>query len=157
MADLKEVVFQAVPILRVSPPSTVPMGRRHKDRDYGHQPGQVNFWMPLCSAFGANSLFVEADNAHGASHPLEGDWGDIHRFYGNGLYHHTVPNTTGTTRISLDFRVVPMPLYDDDWPASRGRRNGQQQFFIGGYYKLCRKDAQSGRWSLDDDVIDVEL
>ena len=41
------------------------------------------------------------------------EWSDVrlfvyvHRFYGNALMHWTVPNTTDTTRVSLDFRAVP--------------------------------------------------
>ena len=45
-----ELVFQANPSLRVVVPGDRPSGRRHCDADYGHQPGQVNFWLPLARA-----------------------------------------------------------------------------------------------------------
>jgi hypothetical protein len=32
---LTEIYFQRQPCLRVSPPKPGPMGRRHRDRDYG--------------------------------------------------------------------------------------------------------------------------
>ena len=41
--------------------------------------------------------------------PLEGDFGVVHRFWGHELYHHTLPNDTPATRVSLDFRAVPGP------------------------------------------------
>ena len=54
-----ELVFQANPSLRVVVPGGRPSGRRHCDADYGHQPGQVNFWLPLAHAHGPNTLWVE--------------------------------------------------------------------------------------------------
>lgn len=56
---LDTIVFQRQPCLRVSPPKSGPIGRRHRDRDYGHQPGQINYWLPLASAAAENTLWVE--------------------------------------------------------------------------------------------------
>ena len=136
--QLDRVFFQRQPCLRVSPPKASAMGRRHRDRDYGHQPGMVNFWLPLAPAAGCNTLFVEPFDvraavggapplaepgrgregapepaaAAGTAHTaLEGTFGDCWQFYGNGAMHYTVPNVSGHTRVSLDFRVVPGPLY----------------------------------------------
>ena len=46
-------------------------------------------------------------------------------------YHYTQPNVSDSTRVSLDFRVVPGPMYDDDWIGSRNRKNDRQAFFLG--------------------------
>ena len=72
------------------------------------------------------------------------------RFNGNELFHFTRPNDSSRTRVSLDFRVVPGPLYDDDYTGSRSPKNGRQSFFLGGYYAWaeCGKD---GVWSVRDD------
>ena len=56
----------------------------------------------MCKEWSDVRLFVYV-----LGRPLEGSWGDVHRFYGNTLMHWTVPNTTDTTRVSLDFRAVP--------------------------------------------------
>eukprot|EP00947_MAST-08B_sp_MAST-8B-sp1_P003820 g3820.t1 len=143
---LKRLIFQTMPALRVSPPSDTPIGQKHRDKDYGHQDGQINFWLPLSPSFGANTLWVVFDEDD--HRPLEGDFGRAHRFFGNGLLHYTKANTEDATRCSLDFRVVPGPVYNDDWPASRSRKNGRQAFFLGGYYSEARKDPASGRWSV---------
>lgn len=37
--------------------------------------------------------------------PCEMDWGQALRFWGNQVRHHTVANTTDSTRVSIDFRV----------------------------------------------------
>ena len=202
--ELDELVFQTTPALRVSPPAERPAGRRHRDADYGkrrptrtrshgkqraltrtavwlagHQPSQINFWMPLSAAFGSNTLHVEdegdgacratsadgdggaraaADGADAEAEPtrgishlaLEGEFGTLHRFDGNRRHHFTLPNDTGATRVSLDFRVVPGPLFDDDWPRSRNPKTGRQSFFVGGYYARARRYS-SGEWRVVTD------
>lgn len=131
----------------------------------------INFWLPLVPAHANNTLWVEdftltsddADSAAAAAvapaaasaatttatatataTPLEGVFGDCWQFYGNGAAHYTVPNDTARTRISLDFRCVPGPFYHNDWAPSRGRKNGSQAFFCGGYY--ARLVKRGGGW-----------
>lgn len=146
------VVFQAMPSLRVARPSDRAVGQRHRDAGYGHQPGQLNFWMPLSTAVGRNTLWVEGLRGGGdaSAVPLEGSFGVVHRFHGHALYHYTHPNDTPHTRVSLDFRVVPGPCYDDDFEGSRlpGGPRGQRQqaFFVGGYYAIARQE--SGMWEV---------
>eukprot|EP00505_MAST-04D_sp_SCG-Rhode-Island_P001656 Stramenopile-MAST_4_protein_1656 len=159
---LSGLVFQSMPALRVAPPSEVAIGTRHRDADYRHQSYQINFWVPLCPAFGndsqSNTLWVNGlkdwpdvplDSDKLTNSPLNGDFGVVHRFYGNGLFHQTYPNNTNATRISLDFRVVPGYLYDNDWPGSRNG-NGKQCFFLGGYYRECKFDHESGKWQAQE-------
>ena len=156
-----EIIFQALPSLRVAVPSDKASGIRHRDGAYGHQPGQINFWLPLAPAFGHNTLWLEppttgdaGDGAEdvgagqqryqsAAAWPLEGDFGTLHRFHGHQCFHYTRPNDTPATRVSLDFRVVPGPCYEDDWAASRAP-TGAQSFFLGGYYAKARFDGD--RW-----------
>jgi hypothetical protein len=231
---LTSLAFQVQPALRVVPPSCKRVGQPHRDRDYGHQPGQINFWLPLSAASGSNTLWVErwcdpattatahtatahtvightapahtatahivtahtatahtatahtatghtttahtatahtttahktedvdetgagagasagvgvgAGAAGASACPLEGQWGMAHRFYANGCRHYTVPNSTNTTRVSLDLRVVPGPLFDNDWVGSRHHTTGRQAFFVGGYYGMATLDLASGTW-----------
>ena len=125
-----EIFFQASPALRVHVPSAHAAGNRHRDSGYGHQASQVNFWLPLAPAFGTNTLHVENLRGDGRAVPLEGDFGVVHRFWGHALYHHTLPNDTPATRVSLDFRAVPGPLFE-----------AQAAFFEGGYYARARRAA----------------
>lgn len=151
--DLDSLFVQSLPSLRVSVPGKV-TGQRHRDRGYGHQPGQLNFWLPLCEARGSSVLFVEdyppsldgsKRDRRASAVPLEGTFGDMHRFYGNGAYHFTKPNEEATTRVSLDFRCVPGPLYDDDFEGSRST-SGNQRFFVGGYYAEATRRGDA--WSI---------
>ena len=163
-----EVVFQAVPSLRVSPPDVKPSGQRHRDGAYGHQPGMINWWLPLTPAYGTNTLWLEdssttsADaesDAHAGrrrlqkrAQPLEGSFGTLHRFHGHARFHFTRPNDTPHTRVSLDMRVVPGPAYDDDWPGSRHAATGRQAFFLGGYYAACARDPGTGEWRVRREI-----
>ena len=55
---LTELFFQSMPALRCVPPSDMRAGRPHRDRDYGHQPGQLNFWLPLSKAEVTGTVFT---------------------------------------------------------------------------------------------------
>lgn len=166
---LTAIAYQAMPALRVSPPATQAMGRRHHDAVYGHQPGQLNYWLPLAAAWGENTLWVEPSTcqasvaadptgsvrtdaeAEAKAVPLEGAFGDCWRFYGNLDYHSTRPNNTTGTRVSLDFRVVPGQLYTNDYEGSRRSESGVQMFAVGtesrtGFYKIARRDSATGEW-----------
>ena len=55
--DPNDVLYQAIPVLRVSHPSTKCMGKLHTDYESNnHQPAELNFWIPLCRAFGNNRI-----------------------------------------------------------------------------------------------------
>ena len=164
-----EVLFQAMPSLRVVVPGAKPAGKRHRDGAYGHQPGQINWWLPLSPAYGNNTLWLEpppgasvSDVGAGTERlrspdawPLEGSFGTLHRFHGHACFHFTRPNDTPATRVSLDFRVVPGPCFDNDWPGSRSPLTGAQSFFVGGYY--ARASLEGTRWSVDRDTAGTQL
>lgn len=137
--DIRESTFfcQQTACLRIQPPSAHPLTSPHKDAMYGHQPGQLNFWIPLTRAFGCNSLFAE-------SFPGKADFqafevlepGCMIRFYGSQCLHFTEANTTPITRVSLDFRVVPGQWFETDFAGSRA--DGKQKFTSGeGQYYKC--------------------
>ena len=51
------------------------MGRLHSDNEYGHQDGEINFWMPLTKAFGNNTLWAESEPLKEDFHPFELEYG----------------------------------------------------------------------------------
>ena len=138
------LAYQAMPALRVCTPSDRTYGQRHRDGEYGHQPGQINWWLPLAPAYGSNTLWLQSGAATAA--PLEGAFGDLHRFHGHAQHHFTKPNDTPSTRVSLDFCVVPGPCFDDDWPGSRSPETGKQAFFVGGYYAMAERVDGGQGW-----------
>lgn len=128
MPETRRLVFQQFPPLRISPPSTSALGKKHTDSDYKHQAGtpetqsmesccvmfsqnsrltqpaptniagQINYWLPFVPCEGANSLYAESSPGNGDFSAFKACNGEAVRFYGNRCMHYTVPNTTDTTR-----------------------------------------------------------
>lgn len=92
------------------------LGRFHCDAHYGHQNGEINFWMPLTSVDLSSTLYAEAS-------PNSGEWiafapmspGDVMRFHGVSCRHFTKPNISGKTRVSIDFRCSTKGCFDSTW------------------------------------------
>jgi hypothetical protein len=131
------VLYQRAPTLRVMAPlvtngssnsSAAPSSttcKLHCDRDYHHQPSEINFWLPLTDeAFDGNSLWVESAHCLGDFHPLEMKHGQIARFYGNQCRHYASNNTTGISRVSIDFRAVSVDSGGHDPSFHKGVRRG---------------------------------
>lgn len=104
-------VVQMMPVLRVVMPSTHYATKVHRDGDYGHIAQELNYWVPLSPVFGSNSLYTESFPDRGDYEAFEGDTGDVFRWWGNRCRHYAEPNSTTSTRVSFDFRVVPGPLW----------------------------------------------
>lgn len=100
-----KIVFQRRPTFRVCLPNNVAVGQKHRDFDYQHPEGEVNFWIPFTKVWESNGLYVESEPEKGDFHaigPLE--FGDIFRFYGNKCWHFNRVNDTGLSR-SLAFHI----------------------------------------------------
>lgn len=117
----EDVAFQTPPTLRCQLPSHRPLGHRHRDDEYeGHQAASINFWLPLTRVWGANTLWVESEPRAGDFAPVELEYGQAFRFNGGQCEHHTVANTTDATRVSLDWRVVPLSCWRDEFGGRIG-------------------------------------
>ena len=132
---------------------------------YGHQAGQINFWLPLVDVEGSSTLHVESSPGQGDFHPLNLKYGEVARFYGNQCIHYTVPNDTDTTRLSLDFRVVPGGVFNPNPSVARGQyrvveggfanatsdpnqvREGGEAQCSNAYYRRCERRVEGG-WAL---------
>jgi len=92
--------------------------QRHTDGRYGHPSGEFNVWLPLSKkVWGSNSLHRDASPWSGelTSSPFVLEYGDVAIFYGNQIPHQTIPNNTDMTRCSLDFRIVPGSLFEENY------------------------------------------
>jgi len=112
--DPAGVVYQCPPTIRIAMPSRAPTIPMHCDSEYDrHQPGEINFWVPITSVWGSNTLHVESAPHRADFHPIEMENGEMLRFNGYHCRHYTEPNETSCTRVSLDFRVIPVSLYHE--------------------------------------------
>eukprot|EP00446_Apocalathium_sp_SHHI-4_P066132 CAMPEP_0177530684 /NCGR_PEP_ID=MMETSP0369-20130122/53554_1 /TAXON_ID=447022 ORGANISM="Scrippsiella hangoei-like, Strain SHHI-4" /NCGR_SAMPLE_ID=MMETSP0369 /ASSEMBLY_ACC=CAM_ASM_000364 /LENGTH=303 /DNA_ID=CAMNT_0019011603 /DNA_START=87 /DNA_END=995 /DNA_ORIENTATION=+ len=110
--DFSGVAYQREVTFRVHGPSSQPVGEAHVDAEYHHPPAEVNWWLPLMNTFGSNTLHVESAPGKGDFAPVELEYGQVLRFYGNLCHHYTVANTTDVCRVSFDFRVLSMAHHD---------------------------------------------
>ena len=128
------LLYQAEPNVRIHLPGTGHLlVHRHTDADYHHNPNEVNFWVPLTPAYGTNSVFVESAPGLGDYEPFEMEPGEAVRFWGNRCAHYTLPNDTGATRVSFDFRVVPRRHWRERYPMSH-RKDGTPRFGENAYF-----------------------
>ena len=131
IGDSQGILFQRDPTFRCHVAHSAPSGRPHSDSEYGHQLTEINYWLPLTRVCGSNSLYCESAPGVGDFEPFEGEFGLAHRFWGAACHHYTVANETEATRVSFDFRVVPLSCHAHN--ASR--------FELGGFYGWLTADG----------------
>lgn len=103
----ESVYFQSKPSHRILFKDIEGEARFHKDSDYGHSSDEVNYWLPQTAAHDSNSIWIEQHEDAGDYKPVDLKVGQCVQFNGAGLSHGAFPNTTGKTRVSFDFRIVP--------------------------------------------------
>eukprot|EP00803_Ostreobium_quekettii_P011144 evm.model.scf_71.7 EVM.evm.TU.scf_71.7 scf_71:93839-95193(+) len=133
------IVYQKRPTFRVCLPNNVAVGQRHRDGDYNHPPGEINFWMPFTRVWDSNGMYVESQPDKGDFQPVQCEYGQMFRFYGNRCWHYNELNKTGITRVSVDFRVIPGSMWQDPGDEVAGTVKSGLKMNIGGYYADYRK------------------
>jgi len=108
--------YQRPPTLRIQPGPSTQTVPTHCDSEYGHQDGEINFWMPLTDLnLTQTDLLVESFPKKKDYSPLNVRFGEIASFHGSSLYHYVPSNKTKYTRVSLDFRVGLKGYFDPKW------------------------------------------
>ena len=136
----ENLIYQRVPTFRVHLPNNVAVGEIHRDRDYSHGQGEVNFWLPFTPAWDTNTIWIESSEGSGDLQPYACGVGQILVFDGVNLLHGNVQNTTGKTRVSVDFRVIPESQYV---PREAATINTKLDFAVGGYFADLAESAES--------------
>ena len=109
------IYYQRRPSHRLLFADTPGESRFHRDRDYGHHPAEVNYLLVQTPAFDTNTIWIETEEDRADYAPVTLDVGQYVRFKGVHLKHGARLNTTGRSRVSFDFRVLPasqMPAAD---------------------------------------------
>jgi hypothetical protein len=128
----RDIVYQRVPNFRVHLPNNVSVGEFHRDRDYFHDSSEINLWLPLTRAWDNNTVWIESAEGKEDYRPYNLDYGELLQFDGANLKHGNMINDTGFTRVSLDFRAIPMSKYQ---PSERRTINTGIRFIIGEYFE----------------------
>ncbi|MEU9717408.1 streptomycin biosynthesis protein StrG [Streptomyces sp. NPDC047976] len=121
-----DVYLQRVPTFRVHLRNSVAVGSWHRDRDFGHDPAEVNYWVPLTRAFGNNTLWIDNE-------PVHAEYGEVITFDGANSWHGNVVNDTEISRVSMDFRTIPRAAYR---PNERTSVSFGMPFLLGEYWDV---------------------
>ena len=128
-----EIIYQTWPSFRVHLPGNVAVGGWHKDSDYNHPLGELNFVVAITPMFESNATIAERTPGALDFHHFTMKPGQIVMFDGNQCIHGNLPNTTGKTRVSFDFRVLPSACYNPDHDLTSLSKGNK--FLIGHYYQ----------------------
>lgn len=132
---LDEALYQVYPNFRVQLPNNVAVVIDHYDSDENHRHpnGEVNFICALTDMYDTNTIWAEKHPRWKDYIPMKLSKGDCISFNGNKCSHHNKINETGKTRVSFDFRILPLNLYNDKNETTSVTTN--KQYVEGGYYK----------------------
>jgi hypothetical protein len=127
----EDVAFQTTPNLRFQTPGSMAVNSWHTDKKHGHGLEEINFWVPLTTVTEHNCVWIESTD--GADEiPMPGEVGEVLIFDGPGRRHGNKVNTSDRTRVSFEFRVIPMSHYRDR-PDTKSTVMGKR-FVIGDYF-----------------------
>ncbi|KAL6070356.1 Streptomycin biosynthesis protein StrG [Balamuthia mandrillaris] len=136
------VIYQKKPTFRVHLPNNVAVGQKHRDGDYFHPPGEINFWLPFTAVHDSNGFYVETQPDKGDFHGLTMGYGQVFRFWGNRCWHYNLPNTTGRTRLSFDFRLIAGSCYSEPTDIAACSVKTGLKFRIGSYFGVVEQSTQ---------------
>ena len=130
----EDFVFQNMPTLRVHLVNNWATPEFHVDTQegYNHPQGEHNFILPLTDCYDTNAVWVESEPMAGDYKPITMKHGDIFQFSGGSLRHGNKINMTDKTRVSIDFRVLPVSKYDEKY--SKTSATTGKSFTVGSYY-----------------------
>ena len=134
----EQIVYQAIPTYRIALPNNVAVGEFHKDKLYrdaawAMEVKEDNWFLPFTKAFDTNTIWVESEEDKGDYAPMACNYGETICWNGSNLTHGNKVNTTGKSRVSVDFRVIKFANYK---PSEHGSINTNTKFTIGEYYKV---------------------
>ncbi len=133
----EDILFQRFPTFRCHLPGNLAVGAFHNDFELNHPEKEVNYIIPINNADSSASIWVESASGEKDFKPMVLRTGELIEFDGNKLAHGNKVNITGKTRISIDFRILPVSQYNDlEIKESVTRKI---KFKIGEYYSLFKK------------------
>lgn len=136
---LNEALLQVYPNFRIQLPNNIAVCIEHYDSDekHHHPNGEINFIVALTDMFDTNTIWTEKTCRFRDFVPLEQKAGDCTSFNGNTHIHFNKINKTGVSRVSFDFRILPLNYYD---PETKLHSVTTKQHYVeGGYYKRIKQ------------------
>lgn len=131
-----EFLYQTFPTFRVQLPNNTAVSSWHSDGDVDnkHPPGEINFIIPLTDCFDTNTVWAESEPGLKDFHPINMKYGDLLQANFNECLHGNKVNLTGKTRVSMDFRILPIEKYNPEYEVITATTS--RKYVIGQYYEL---------------------
>ena len=138
----EDFLYQQFPSFRVQVPNQMAVSKWHydSDKDHRHPDWEINFQIPLTIMYSTSATWIESVPGLNDFSPMNLSLGEFAIFNGNKCRHGNKINKTNKTRVSLDFRVLPISRHnkETDKKSYYGRK-----FVEGGYYKRFRKKGET--------------
>ena len=132
---INEALVQKFPSFRVQLPDNVAVAKIHTDNSLGHPFGEINFTYTFTEMKDTTSILIEKMPTFNEFTKIEADENSIVSFNANLCRHYNEVNKTGKTRMSMDFRILPLNYKPQDDGFSH---TSNKKFVDGGYYKLFK-------------------
>ena len=110
----EEIIYQRIPTFRTQVPNNLSVAEWHKDDDYNHDKHEWNIFLPLTKAQDTNTVWAESKPGKEDYTPMDAMPGDYYLWSGSTLLHGNQLNDTGISRVSIDFRVMPLSKYKEN-------------------------------------------
>ena len=131
-----DFVYQKTPTLRLHYCNNQAVPEFHKDsqQNYDHPIEEINFILPITEMKDSSTICIETNENTNEFKSYDVNTDEILIFKGSKLLHGNKVNTTGKTRISFDFRIMPYYKYNliDNIKTSQ---TCNKKFIINDYYK----------------------
>ena len=132
----EDIVYQKIPTFRTQLVKNLGVFEFHRDRDYAHNEEERNFFLPFTDAYATNTIWVESEEDKADYSPMTTLYGQVVKWNGNSLMHGNKQNTTSNTRVSVDFRCIPLSKYSEEEGAAA--IYSKMKFKIGDYYNVTK-------------------
>jgi hypothetical protein len=130
----EEIIYQKIPTFRTQVPNNISVAEWHRDSDYNHAKEEWNIFLPLTKAYESNTIWAETKRDKKDFLPMTAEVGQFYLWQGSNLIHGNKINETGKSRVSVDFRVMPLSLYKDN---DRTSTSNETKMIIGDYFDIC--------------------
>jgi hypothetical protein len=130
---LNKALVQQFPTIRFQLPNNIAVARKHIDSEF-HPIGEINFSYAFTDMFGSNTIWIEKMPRSENYVPITMLSRECTSFNANLCTHYNKINETGKTRISMDFRILPINYYNSTDVKSTFTTN--MQYIDGGYYNM---------------------
>lgn len=132
----EDIVYQKIPTFRTQLVNNLGVFEFHKDKTYNHNIEELNLFLPFTDVYLSNTIWVESEEDKGDFSPMNTLYGQVVMWNGCNLTHGNKLNDTLNTRVSCDFRVIPLSKYKEE--VNEGTIYTKMKFIIGDYYDVTK-------------------